>query len=167
MDKQFTFPELCAHTHDLVNRYLNQLVDMNADHNATTQAALDERMSVFEFVSRMRLDFQPLFVTEKDVEKLWDEIREQTPVQEMVTTVTLKLLTHVSENFIQVVGERLRSSVETLVRHQGSLDADYHERIIEPSELEKLIQLNPWFAMILLITLGRDEYVKPDFQRTV
>lgn len=162
-----TFSELCAHTHDLVSRYINQLIDMNVDVNPATQQLLNERMKAFEFISNLRLDFQPVFVTPNDLENLWESIRTVSVVQELMTTVTLKLLVHVAGNFTSTVATQMKASVEVMVATQGALDADYHERIVEPDELYKLILNNPWFATVLLIALGRDEYVKPEFNTAV
>lgn len=167
MNQHENFTHLCKQTHELVNNFLNRLIVIRADQNSTTKGLLEERLKVFQFVSKLRLDFQPLFVTEGVVEELWEEIREETVVQEMITEVTLRILTHVQSDFHIEVAKALRFATQTVTKEQGALDADYHERIVDPTEIEPLVINNPWFAVVLLIALGRDEYVKPDFLNTL
>ena len=167
MNQHENFTHLCQQTHALVNSYINRLVAIRADQNTATKTMLEERIKVFQFVSKLRLDFQPLFITDDVVEDLWEEIREENVVQEMVTEMTLLMLTHVQHDFHTEVAKALRFATQMLTKAQGALDADYYERIVDPTEIEPLITNNPWFAVVLLIALGRDEYVKPDFLNTL
>ena len=161
--KQQHFTTLCDETHSLITSFLNQVALLEPEINASTSALVEERVSASEFVLRLRLDFQPLFINDIGVDELWDEIRGKGIIQEMVTMTTLRLLTHVDLKFHHSVAADLGAACSELVLQQGALDADFHERMIDPQELTTLIEANPWFATVLLITMGRKEYVKPDF----
>lgn len=167
MNQNETFTHLCSQAHQMVTDYINQLSTINTDLNNHIKELFAERVKVFQFVMKLRLDFQPLFITDAVVEDLWAEIRTETALQEMVSTITFKMLTHVNFDFHGEVARVVSHAVEAMSKAQGALDADYHERIVATDELESLVVENPWFALILLIALGRDEYVKPQFAGAV
>lgn len=163
MEKNKPFALLCEETHSLINDYLNQVGVLKPEINASISILVEERLSAYEFILRLRLDFQPLFINEVVVDELWDDIRSNNTVQEMITATTLKLMSHIDPKFHHNVATTLGLAVSEMVEHQGSLDADFHERMVVPEEMVHLVTTNPWFATVLLITMGRAEYVKPDF----
>lgn len=167
MNQHENFKHLCQETHSIVNSFIDRLVTIRVDFNPTTKILMEDRLKAFQFLIKMRLDFQPLFVTGGVIGELWEEIRDESVLQEMITEVTLKLLTHVQHDFHVEVSKALRFAAEVMTKEQGALDADYHERIVDPGEMETMICQNPWFATVLLIAMGRDEYVKPEFLNPV
>lgn len=167
MNEHELFPNLCNQARQIVTDYINQLVLINVDHNTAIKELFAERVRVFEFVMKLRLDFQPLFITDSVVDDLWEEIRTAPELQEMISTVTFKMLTQVNVDFHNVVARIVSQAVEAMAKTQGALDADYYERIVATDEIEMLVSENPWFALVLLIALGREEYVKPAFAGSV
>lgn len=160
------FRELASIAHILVNDHINQLVTIKVDDNPVTRTAIKARVGLFEFIAKLRLDFQPAFLTEAEVIELWDDIREQSHLQEMVSTCTLKMLVCYDAQFHEKVANHFVKAMDVLTTVQGAVDEDYFARLFDKETASVVINDNPWFAFLLLVALGQEEYVKPAIQVT-